>query len=133
MPYEGIIDTSLFIRFLHNGNPEEREKFKKLIRKAENKETTFYVPLIVVVEMVYVLERVYKIPKTRVREMVESLLTLPVEMENFEVIVLALDLYEKENLKFGDALVLATAKAKGIKPVFTFDKDFDKFPEAMVL
>jgi len=60
MPYEGILDTNLFIRYLHDGTPEEKEKF-------------------------------------------------------------------------GDALVLATAKVKVIAPVYTFDEDFEKFEEAEVL
>ena len=133
MSYEGILDTNLFIRFLHDGAPEEKEKFRNLIEKARMKGTAFYIPFIVVVEMVYVLERVYRLPKTRVREMVESILTLPVEVENLEVVLIALALYEEENLRFGDALVLATAKVKGTAPVYTFDKDFRKFKEAEVL
>ena len=133
MPYEGILDTNLFIRYLHDGTPEEKEKFRNLIEEARRKGTTFYIPFIVVVEMVYVLERVYRLPKTRVREMVESILTLPVEVENLEVVLTAFALYEEENLKFGDALVLATAKVKRIAPIYTFDRDFRGFSEAKVL
>ena len=133
MPYEGILDTNLFIRYLHDGTPEEKEKFRNLIKKAKKKGTTFYIPFIVVVEMVYVLERVYGLPKARVREMVESILTLPAEVENLDTVLTALALYEEKNLKFGDALVLATAKVKGIAPIYTFDKDFKRFEEAEVL
>ncbi len=133
MPYEGILDTNLFIRYLHDGTPEEKEKFRNLIKKAKKKGTTFYIPFIVVVEMVYVLERVYGLPKARVREMVESILTLPVEVENLDVVFTALALYEEENLKFGDALVLAYARVRGIKPVYTFDRDFRRFEEAKIL
>jgi len=133
MSYEGILDTNLFIRYLHDGTPEEKEKFKDLIEDARRKETTFYVPFIVIIEMVYVLERVYGLSKARVREMVESILTLPVEVENLDVVLTALALYEEKNLKFGDALVLACARVRGIKPVYTFDRDFRKFPDAKVL
>ncbi|EDP74822.1 PIN domain-containing protein [Hydrogenivirga sp. 128-5-R1-1] len=133
MSYEGILDTNLFIRYLHDGTPEEKEKFRNLIERARSKGTTFYIPFIVVVEMVYVLERVYGLPKARVREMVENILTLPVEVENLDVVLTAFALYEEKNLKFGDALVLATAKVKEITPIYTFDKDFRKFSEARVL
>ncbi len=133
MPYEGILDTNLFIRYLHDGTPEEKEKFRNLIERAKKKGTTFYIPFIVVVEMVYVLERVYRLPKNQVREMVENILTLPAEVENLEVVLTALVLYEEENLKFGDALVLAYARVRGIKPVYTFDRDFRRFEEAKIL
>ena len=83
--------------------------------------------------MVYVLERIYDIPKTRVREMIESILTLPVELENLDIVLIALSLYEEKNLKFGDALLLATAKVKDITPIYTFDTDFKKFREAKVI
>jgi len=105
----------------------------RVLFEVEGNEIRIRKLLIVIVEMIYVLERVYKLPKGQVKEMVESILTLPVELESFDIVVFALDLYERENPKFGDALVLATAKAKGIKPVFTFDRDFEKFQEAVVL
>ncbi len=133
MPYKGILDTNLFIRYLHDGAPEEKEKFRNLIEEARRKGTTFYIPFIVVVEMVYVLERVYRLPKARVREMVESILTLPVEVENLDVILTALAIYEEENLKFGDALVLAYARVRSLKPVYTFDRDFRRFEEVKIL
>jgi len=94
MQYEGILDTNLFLRYLHDGTEEEKEKF---------------------------------------REIVESIFSLPVEVENFEVILKALALYEEKNLKFGDALVLAYAQVRRIKPIYTFDSDFEKFSEAKVL
>ncbi len=133
MSYEGILDTNLFIRYLHDGTPDEKEKFKSLIEEARKNGTTFYIPFIVVVEMVYVLERVYKLTKAQVREMVESILTLPVEVENFEEVLTALALYEEKNLKFGDAIILATAKVRKITPIYTFDRDFGSFGEAKVL
>ncbi len=133
MRYEGILDTNLFLRYLHDGTEEDREKFRELINSALRNGTVFYIPSIVVIEMVYVLERVYGLSKTRVREMVESLLSLPVEIENVELFLKAFALYEEENLKFGDALILACARVRGIKPVYTFDRDFRKFKEAEVL
>jgi len=133
MQYEGILDTSLFLWYLHDGTEEEKEKFRKLIKGAIHKGTVFYVPSIVIVEMVYVLEKVYGLPKSEIREIVESVFSLPVEVENFEVILKALALYEEKNLKFGDVLVLAYAQVRGIKPIYTFDGDFKKFSEAKVL
>ena len=133
MRYEGILDTNLFLRYLHDGTEKDREKFRKLMEKALQSGTVFFIPSIVVIEMVYVLERVYGLSKARVREMVESLLSLPVEIENLDVFLKALALYEEENLKFGDALVLAHARVKGIKPVYTFDRDFKRFRDVKVL
>ncbi len=133
MHYEGILDTNLFLRYLHDGTEKDKKKFRKLVENALRNGTVFFIPSIVVIEMVYVLERFYGLTKAQVREVVESLLSLPVEMENLDVLLKALALYEEENLKFGDALILAYAKVKDIKPVYTFDRDFRKYEEAEVL
>ena len=133
MQYEGILGTNLFLRYLYDGKEVEKEKFKKLISEATRKGTVFFVPSIVIIEMVYVLERIYGLSKSEVREIVESVFSLPVEVENFEVILKALALYEEKNLKFGDSLVRAYAQVRGIKPIYTFDCDFKKFPEAQIL
>lgn len=80
-------------------------------------------------------EKIYKLPKGEVREKVESLETVPViEIESDNIVLDALRLYAAENLKFGDAMILAKSRISGIRPVYTFDKkNFRKFPEAVVM
>ncbi len=127
--YKGIIDTSILLRFLTSNSVEKKEKFKKLIKDATAEKSILLVPLMVVIELVYVLEKIYKLPKGEVREKVESLETLPVvEIESEDMVLEALRLYAEENLKFGDAMILAKSRVSGIKHVYTFDKkDFKKF------
>lgn len=133
--YKGILDTSVILRFLTGNSSEKKEKFRKLIRDAVSDKSTLFVPLIVIIEMVYVLEKIYGLEKAAVREKVESLLTLPpVEIEAEAVVLESLRLYAEEDLKYGDAMILAKSRTSGIKPVYTFDKkDFKKFKEAHLL
>lgn len=133
--YKGILDTSVILRFLTGNSSEKKEKFRKLIRDAISDKSTLFVPLIVIIEMVYVLEKIYGLEKAAVREKVESLLTLPpVEIEAEAVVLESLRLYAEEDLKYGDAMILAKSRTSGIKPVYTFDKkDFKKFKEAHLL
>jgi predicted nucleic-acid-binding protein len=132
--YKGIIDTSLLLRFLTKDSPEKREKFKRLIKDTIKEKGLLLIPIMVVIELVYVLEKIYRLPKVEVREKVESLETLPaVEIESEKIVFEALRIYSEENLKFGDAMILAKSRVSEIKPVYTFDRDFKKFPEADVL
>jgi len=133
--YKGILDTSLILRFLTGDSTEKKEKFKKLIKDTTSGKGTLLVPLIVIIEMVYVLEKIYGIKKEEVRVKVESLLSLPsVEIESEDVVLESLRIYAEENLKFGDAMVLAKSTTSGIKPVYTFDKkDFKKFTDVIIL
>jgi len=126
MSYKGTMDTNILVLFLSRSDPEKRRLFKELISKTEAEGKILFVPFIVIIELAYVLERVYKLPKTDVKNLIESLAILPVEIENKRVLDETLEIYENKKLKFGDAMVLACSKIKGALPVFTFDKDFAK-------
>jgi|Deesub1362A_J573_1020465.scaffolds.fasta_scaffold00801_6 predicted nucleic-acid-binding protein len=133
--YKGILDTSVILRFLTGNDRGKKEKFKSLISKAGTEQSRLFVPLMVIIELVYVLEKIYKISKNEVREKIEGLSALSViEVESKGVVLEALRLYVDENLKFGDAMILAKARVSGIKPVYTFDsKDFKRFPDTHLL
>ncbi len=133
--YKGMLDTSVILRFLTGNSAEKREKFRKLIQNATSEKSILFVPLIVIIELVYVLEKIYKLKKEDVRERVESLLTLqPVEIESEDVVLESLRLYTEENIKYGDAMILAKSRISDIKPVYTFDKkDFKKFTDVLLL
>ncbi len=92
-------------------------------------------PFIVTIELVYVLEKIYGLKKEDIREKVESLLSLPpVEIESEDVVLESLRIYVEENLKYGDAVILAKSRISGIKPVYSFDKkDFKKFSDVFLL
>lgn len=133
--YKGILDTSVILRFLTGNSVDKKEKFKKLIRDATSEKSTLFVPLIAIIELVYVLEKIYKLKKEDIRERVESLLTLqPVEIESEDVVLESLRLYAEENIKYGDAMILAKSRISDIKPIYTFDKkDFKKFTDVFLL
>lgn len=133
--YKGIIDTSVIVRFLTEDSPDKKRKFKELINEATQEKTVLLIPLMVVIELVYVLDKVYKLDKNDVREKAESLITLPaVEIEGENIMLEALRLYEEENLKFGDAMLIAKSRVSNIRPIYTFDKkDFKKYQEAHIL
>jgi len=133
--YKGILDTSIILRFLTANSADKKEKFKRLIREAISEKALLLVPLIVIIEMVYVLEKIYGLSRKDVREKIESLESLPpVDIESEDLVLESLRIYAEENLKFGDAIILAKSRVSGIKPVYTFDKkDFKRFPEALVL
>ncbi len=133
--YKGVLDTSVILGFLTGNSKDKKEKFKKLILDASLEKKTLFVPLIVIIELVYVLEKIYKLKKQDIRENVESLLSLqPVEIESENVVLESLRLYAEENIKYGDAMILAKSRIANIKPVYTFDKkDFKKFTDVFLL
>lgn len=81
-----------------------------------------------ILEIVWVLEKVYKYEKKAVRELVEAIINTPqlkIDME--DVFRKALRFYEGKNIKFADAVMGCWGMEKDLKTVFTYDeKDFKR-------
>ena len=84
----------------------------------------------VVLEIVFTLERTYKRPKAQIREMVRDLISLPnVQLAEKHLCLLALDLFVDLNISFGDAYNSAWMRAQGIDEIYSWDADFDRVLE----
>jgi len=120
-----FIDTSVFVRFLTG---DEQQKYKDCIKFFELVELGKlrpYTSNIVILEIQFVLVRLYNFPKEKVLADIRSLLSLRnlvlIEKSNT---VGALALYKKHNIKYPDCLI-ATQVPKSSK-IVTYDADFSK-------
>jgi len=130
--FEGILDTDTFILFMQ-GDRGPSITFESMIERAVRKGTVFLVPFLTILELVYLLEKIYGLPRGEIREKVESIFTLPVEVEEKDLIFEALDIYTKTKLSFGDALMVAKARIKGAQPLYTFSRRLGGIKEVEVL
>jgi len=121
------VDTNVFIRYLTNDTPEQAEQSKTLFKQAVKGHCELFICDLVIAEIIYVLESVYKLSK---KETAEKLLAIAklgnVVLENYSIILEALELYEEKNLDFTDAYLGCHARKSGYRKVFSFDKDFKK-------
>jgi predicted nucleic-acid-binding protein len=83
---------------------------------------------VAILEVVWVLEKVYRYPRPRVREIVEAILNTPeLKIEKEAVFRKSLAAYENQNIKFADALMAYWGLDLGLTTIYTFDeKDFRK-------
>jgi predicted nucleic acid-binding protein len=51
------------------------------------------------------------------------------KVANRDVVLLALDIYAASALDFGDAMVLAAMQLAGSVDLYSYDRDFDRFPQ----
>ena len=125
---KAVIDTNVLVRLFVRDDRIKAASGKKLLEQALANGHVFDVPGIVLLELVWVLEKHYKIERPQVREYAESVLNTPVfrcEMEN--VFRKALEDYVERRVKFADAVIAAWGMERGIKTVYTFDeRDFKK-------
>ncbi|MBI4096809.1 MAG: PIN domain-containing protein, partial [Candidatus Levybacteria bacterium] len=84
---------------------------------------------IVIFEVLWTLQSYYNEQKEQIVEKITSLLDFPnLEVENKEIFHEALAIWQQENVSFNDVFNYVWMQKKGIKKLYSFDKDFDKLP-----
>lgn len=126
--YKAFIDTNILIRILVKDDDIKRKACEKLLEKAKRKEVILYILPVAIIEIVWVLEKYYKLDKKVIRELVEAILNTPefkCEMEG--VFKEAIKSYEEKNIKFADAVMGYWGIERGFSIVYTYDeKDFKR-------
>lgn len=122
MKCKGTLDTNVILRYLTRDNEEHVQVVEKLFESARKEGSYFYIPLTVILELVFVLYRTYKIEKETVADIIRSLKTIPAEIEKEDIAFQALELF-LEGMKFADALIYVQALQEQKTPVFTLDRE----------
>ena len=132
---KAFVDTNIFLRLLVKDDETKVKACVNLIKDSKQNDFTLYVLPVTVLEIVWVLEKVYKYEKKAVRELTEAILNTPelkCEMEG--VFRQALIAYETSNVKFADAVMGYWGLERGVSTVFTYDEnDFKRIKGLEVL
>lgn len=131
-PRRIFIETSVFIRFLTRDDSKKAADCERLFELVEAGEMRPCISNIVVLEIVYVLQKLYGFSRTDVARAVEKVIELRnlvlVEKTNTRG---ALAHWKERSAKYGDCLI-ASQVPRGV-PIITYDADFQAFPELNVL
>jgi predicted nucleic-acid-binding protein len=122
------LDTNVLIRFLVRDDEKQAALVLGLFKQAEREKQKLFVPILVVLEMIWVLESVYTIPGDKILDALQSLLLMPVlsfdvRMELQKFIQSARG--RREGL--ADLLIAHTSVQSGCECVLTFDKKASGF------
>ena len=125
---KAFIDTSVILRLLVKDDECKIKSTLELIKNADERAGALYILPVAVLEIVWVLEKVYKYTRKNIRELVEAILNTPgIKAENEQVFRDALLTYETKNIKFADAVMGYWGLEKGFTTVYTYDKkDFKR-------
>lgn len=117
------IDTNVMVRFLVNDDRAQAAHVRQLFATAEQQREAFYVPLLVLLETIWVLESAYQIPREDLIDALGELLLMPVlQFEQREAVLAMLGAATETNLDLPDALIVHSALHMGCESVMTFDK-----------
>jgi predicted nucleic-acid-binding protein len=121
---KAFIDTSALLRFLVKGDPAKARAVEKVLRESKDKGMTLYLPPVTILEIVWVAEKVYRLSRKTIRDLVEAILNTPeLRCPSDRVFRQAIITYETEKIKFADAVMGHWGLEEGISTVYTYDED----------
>ena len=120
-----IIDTNALISFVTDRNLEQQQKIAPLFEAAAHVKAVIFCHQHVLTEFIYVLDRIYQVPKDEIGRMIKDLIEMPgievIQEVDFKTI---LSWWPDPIPDFGDAIIAAAGKARSRAMVVTFDRKF---------
>jgi len=121
------VDTNILVRFLVGDNRIQSKKVYNLFKKAESKNDTLFIPVLVVLELIWVLESAYQISRKEIIESISDMLLMPIlRFEHQSALQQFTHFSKNNNYDLSDLLIAFSAKAQGCESVLTFDKRASK-------
>jgi len=115
------LDTNVLVRYITQDDAAQARKATKLMESFTPTEPGF-VPLVVVVELFWVLSSAYELSRGQIIEAFDALIRAKqLVVEQKEQVVRALRVYATSSADFPDCLIERTAQAAGCVRVMTFD------------
>ena len=122
------LDTNVLVRFLVRDDRKQAEIVRSTFRQAERTGQTFFVPSLVVLEIVWVLDSVYEISREEIVGALQDLVLMPVlEFEAQSALRKALSVAQTNRIDLDDLLIAHSAKFANCESVLTFDKRASRF------
>ncbi len=132
-----FIDTNIFIRFLTTDpiNPHLYQSAARIFQKIHDGTITVQTTILIVAEIVYVLEKIYRFTPLEIATKLAELLAYEyIFIEDKEIAIKALHVYRDRNIDFEDAHTYAVMRNAGVNEIYTFDHtDFEKLPEVTIV
>jgi predicted nucleic acid-binding protein len=129
MTKRALIDANVILRYLTKDPAKMAEAAFKIFDDAKNGKLSLLLTSLTVAEVVWVLESFYDHSKTEIAQTIAQLLFCDgLEVEDLDLLMEALTLYQGKNLDFADAFLAAVALRRGPQAIYSFDQHFNRVP-----
>jgi predicted nucleic-acid-binding protein len=127
------IDTNVLVRFLVQDDPEQAGLAGAVIDTLSETVPGF-ISREVLIELVWVLERAYRLSKPDIAGAIDGLLaSAELVIEGADEVGSALELYRNDGFGFADLMIAAAARRAGAKELVTFDRKAAQLPGVRLL
>lgn len=121
-----LVDTNIFVRYFTESDSVFTKKSKDYFAKARDGKIKIEVSSEILLEIEYVLRKVYKVGRILISEKLLFLAKTPYfDIQKRNLWIKSLELYSNTNFDLVDIFLWAQAEEKNIE-VLSFDKDFEK-------
>jgi len=122
------IDTNILVRFLVGDDELQAKKVYTIFKNSEANQSELFVPLLVILELVWVLGSVYKIKRNDIIDSISDLLLMPIlKFEQQSALQQFIYAAPKSSHDLSDLIIAHSAKEQGCKTVMTFDRKAAKY------
>lgn len=123
------LDTNVLVRFLVEDDPAQTERARVFLQRIIDAGSTAFVSDVVLCEIVWVLERSYKLRRPEIARLLGRLLRANhLAFLSPDPLAPALEAYDEGRGDFADYVIREHARAHGCDAVATFDRALLKEP-----
>jgi len=123
------VDTNVIVRFLVRDDARQAEAVRRRLKLAEERRERLKIPLLVVLETIWVLESAYEKTRSEILDAIRDMRQMPVfEFEADRVIEGLLNDGPSCKADLADILIAHAAEKSGCDAGMTFDKGAAKLP-----
>ncbi len=125
-PVRSLPDTNTIVRYLVADDPGLHAKAREFFDRVKNGSIKAVVLESVIAECLYVLTKIYKVPRDRAAgSLIDVLRYKGIANDDQQELIRALSLYAERGIDIVDCILSAKAAASG-NDLFTFDADLQK-------
>lgn len=117
------LDTNVLVRYITQDDPAQAARVTKLIEGELSEANPGFVGVVVLAETGWVLQRLYRVTRPELRQVVADLLAIrQLVVENRSAVMRAHAASAVANVEFTDALIAECARAAGCQKIVSFDR-----------
>lgn len=120
-----LLDTNVIIRFLVGDHPEHLVIATEIFTKIENGEYEVEILESVIMEVLFVLVKFYKLPQSEVITDLKRIIALRGVVGDKVLLIETLNIVDEKNIDFVDALICAKSRLQGYGKL-SFDGDVNR-------
>ncbi len=122
--HKTVVDANVILRYLLRDSENLYKEAETFFGKVIRGEELAYIPDAVIAEVVYVLEKNYKVSREEISDVLVNLIQINnISIVDKHIIIKAFDVYSRRKIDFVDCLICAYSEDY---EVISFDRDVSK-------